>query len=84
MQFWQFCWSTVTECNWADVFVKLYNRNRLMYPKQMEMSRIAFEYFYDGINYPILLPHKHEEYTRKHDDRSYKHVFDGYRDAYLE
>ena len=84
MQFWQFCWSTVTECNWADVFVKLYNRNRLMYPKQMEMSRIAFEYFYDGINYPILLPHKYEEYTRKHDDRSYKHVFNGYRDAYLE
>lgn len=84
MQFWQFCWSTVTECNWADVFVKLYNRNRLMYPKQMEMSRIAFEYFYDGINYPILLPHKYEEYKRKHDDRSYKHVFNGYRDAYLE
>ena len=84
MQFWQFCWSTVTECNWADVFVRLYNRNRLMYPKQMEMSRIAFEYFYDGIYYTRLLPHNEEEYNRKYENRNYRIDFDDYRDADLE
>lgn len=84
MQFWQFCWSTVTECGRLDDFLELYNRNRLMYPDQMEMSRIAFEYFYDGINYPRLLPHNEEEYKQKYENRNYRSDFDDYRDVCLE
>ncbi len=53
-----------------------------MYPKQMEMSRIAFEYFYDGIYYPRLLPHNEEEYNRKYENRNYRSDFNDYRDAY--
>ena len=45
--------------------------SRLMYPKQMEMSRIAFEYFYDGIYHTRLLPHNKEEYKRKYENRNY-------------
>ena len=82
MQFWQFCWSTVTECDRFHHFEKLYHLNKQKYPEQMEISYTAFKYFYDGINYPILLPHNYEEYKQKYDNRNYKHVFNGYRDGY--
>ena len=78
MQFWQFCWSTVTECSRAEHFKELYNRNKNIYPELMEISRTAFEYFYDGINYPNLLPHKEEVYSRKFINRDYKLIYNDY------
>ena len=80
MEFWQFCWSTVTECGRAENFKKLYARNKRKYPEQMKMSRIAFQYFYDGINYPELFPYKDEEYNRKFENKDYKYNFDDYID----
>ncbi len=79
MEFWQFCWSTVTECNRAEHFEEFYNRNKDKYPKEMEISRVAFQHFYDGINYPALFPHKKEEYERKNYDKKYKYYFDDYK-----
>lgn len=78
IQFWQFCWSTVADCYRAEHFEELYNRNKEKYPIQMEMSRIAFENFYDGISYPCLLPHRREEYERKFNTKNYKYIFDDY------
>lgn len=79
MEFWQFCWSTVTECNRAEHFEEFYNRNKDKYPKEMEISRVAFQHFYDGINYPALFPYKKEEYERKNYDKKYKYYFDDYK-----
>ena len=81
MEFWQFCWSSTCECNRAEHFNEIYNRNKDKYPEEMEISRIAYEYFYEGINYPNLLPHKEEEYNRKYYNRNYKYNFDGYTDS---
>ena len=80
MEFWQFCWSTVTECNWKEVFWELYNRNKDAFPEQMEISRTAFNYFYNGINYPELLPHNEEEYGRRYEDKNFRYRFNGYMD----
>ena len=78
MQFWQFCWSSTSECNRAEDFNEIYIRNKDKYPEEMEISRTAFQYFYEGINYPNLLPHKEEEYHRKNYNRNYKYNFDDY------
>ena len=80
MQFWQFCWSSTCECNRAEDFNKIYNRNKEKYPEEMEISRIAYQHFYEGINYPNLLPHKEEEYNRKYYNKNYKYNFDDYTD----
>ena len=80
MEFWQFCWSSVTECNRAEHFNELYTRNKDKYPEEMEISRVAFQHFYDGINYPCLLPHKEEEYKRKNYDKKYKYYFNDYKE----
>ncbi len=79
MQFWEFCWSTVTECNREEHFKDLYSRNKDKFPVELEISRIAFEYFYDGINYPALFPHKREEYERKFNNRNFRYNFNDYR-----
>ena len=81
MEFWQFCWSTVTECSRAEAFNEIYNRMRNRFPREMEISRNAFRYFYNGINYPTLLPHKEEEYQRKFIDSNHKKIFNGYLDS---
>ena len=81
MEFWQFCWSTVTECSRAEAFNEIYNRMRNRFPREMEISRNAFRYFYNGINYPTLLPHKEEEYQRKFIDCNHKKIFNGYLDS---
>lgn len=78
MQFWQFCWSTVTECDRIHDFENLYNRNKERYPEEMEISCTAFKYFYDGINYPELFPHKKEKYNHKRHDKKYEYNFDDY------
>ena len=78
MEFWQFCWSTVTECNREEDFEEFYNRNKEKYPKEMEISRVAFEHFYNGINYPILLPHEYDKYQHRQGYRNYKVKFDDY------
>lgn len=78
MQFWQFCWSTVTECDRIHDFENLYNRNKEKYPEEMEISCNAFQYFYDGINYPELFPHKKEKYNHKRHDKKYEYNFDDY------
>lgn len=78
MQFWQFCWSTVTECDRIHDFENLYNRNKEKYPEEMEISCTAFQYFYDGINYPELFPHKNEKYNHKRHDKKYEYNFDDY------
>ena len=78
MEFWQFCWSTVTECSRVAQFEELYNRNKEKYPEIMEASSIAFENFYDGINYPTLLPHKEEMYKREFINKNYNTIFDDY------
>ena len=80
MEFWQFCWSTVTECLRAEHFEELYKRNKEKYPDLMDVSRIAFEIFYDGINYPTLLPHQEEAYRRKFININYKSTFDDYEE----
>ena len=46
----------------------------------MKISRIAFHYFYEGINYPELFPYKNEEYNRKYENKNYKYNFDDYID----
>ena len=79
MEFWQFCWSSVTECAAAEHFNELYTRNKDKYPEEMEISRVAFQHFYDGINYPALFPHKKEQYERKNYDKKYKYYFDDYK-----
>ena len=81
MEFWQFCWSSTCECNRAEHFNKIYNRNKDKYPEEMEISRIAYQHFYEGINYPNLLPHKEEEHNRKYYNRNYKYNFDDYTDS---
>lgn len=78
MQFWQFCWSTVTECLREEHFKELYNRNKEKYPELMNVSRIAFDFFYDGINYPTLLPHKEYEYRKIFHGINSEFMFDGY------
>lgn len=78
MEFWQFCWSSVTECCRADDFKKLYNRNKKSFPEEMKISRIAFHYFYEGINYPTLFPAKKEAYSRKYDGGSYEYLYNDY------
>ncbi len=84
MEFWQFCWSTVTECNRIHNFEELYRLNKQKYPEQMEISSTAFKYFYDGINYPTLLPHKEQEYKHKFIDRNHKKIFKGYLDSSVQ
>lgn len=79
MQFWEFCWSTVTECNREEHFKELYKKNKDKHPEEMDISRMAFEYFYDGINYPALFPHKREEYERKFNDRNFRYNFNDYK-----
>ena len=79
MEFWQFCWSSVTECNWEEHFKTLYKRNKKVFPQLMETSRVAFEYFYNGINYPDHFPHKTESHQRKPYDKCYKTCFDDYK-----
>ena len=79
MEFWQFCWSSVTECNWEEHFKTLYKRNKKAFPQLMETSRVAFEYFYNGINYPDHFPHKTESHQRKLYDKCYKTCFDDYK-----
>ena len=81
MEFWQFCWSSTCECNRAEHFNKIYNRNKDKYPEEMEISRIAYQHFYEGINYHNLLPHKEEEHNRKYYNRNYKYNFDDYTDS---
>ena len=49
----------------------------------MEISRIAYQHFYKGINYPNLLPHK-EEYNRKNYNKNYKYNFDDYTNFCIE
>ena len=49
---------------------------------EMEISRIAYQHFYESINYPNLLPHKEEEHNRKYYNRIYKYNFDDYSDEY--
>ena len=45
----------------------------------MEISRIAYQHFYEGINYPNLLPHKEEEeHNRKYYNKNYKYNFNDY------
>ena len=44
MEFWQFCWSTVTECNREEDFEEFYNRNKEKYLK-------VLSYQYDGDSY---------------------------------
>ncbi len=44
----------------------------------MEASSIAFENFYDGINYPTLLPHREEMYKREFINKNYNTFFDDY------
>lgn len=79
MQFWQFCWSSTWECNRAEDFNKIHNRNKDKYPEEMEISRIAYQHFYEGINYPNLLPHKEEEeHNRKYYNKNYKYNFNDY------
>ena len=80
MQFWQFCWSSTWECNRAEDFNKIHTRNKDKDPEEMEISRIAFQHFYEGISYPNLLPHKEEEYNRKYYNKNYKYNFDDYTD----
>ncbi len=46
--------------------------------EEMEISRTVFQYFYDGINYPALFPHKKEQYERKY-NREYIYNFDDYK-----
>ena len=81
MEFWQFCWSTVTDNNRAGDFKELYNRNKKKFPEQMKISLIAFQYFYDGINYPSLFPYKNEEYNRNFENRNYNYIYDDYIDS---
>ena len=81
MEFWHFCWSTVTECNRAENFKELYVRNKRKYPEQMKISLIAFQYFYDGINYPELFPYKKEEYYKKFENSGYRYIFNDYIDS---
>ena len=81
MEFWQFCWSTVTECNRAENFKELYVRNKRKYPEQMKISLIAFQYFYDGINYPELFPYKKEKYYKKFENSGYRYIFNDYIDS---
>lgn len=80
MEFWQFCWSSTTECNWTEHFSRIYIRNKDKYPEEMEISRIAFQFFYNGINFPTLFPHKEEEYERKYNNKNYKQIFNDYTD----
>ena len=67
--------------NPPEAFNEIYNRMRNRFPREMEISRNAFRYFYNGINYPTLLPHKEEEYQRKFIDSNHKKIFNDYLDC---
>ena len=52
MQFWQFYWSTIlTEKRLEDEYRRFLALNAATYPKEMKIMSIAFEYFYDGVNF---------------------------------
>lgn len=51
MQFWQFYWSSAsTSKDMEEEYHRLFQLNACVCPRQTEIMRIAFEYFYDGVN----------------------------------
>lgn len=51
MLFWQFYWSNSVESEEVeDEFNRFYKMNINTYPKQMEIMKVAYTYFYNGVN----------------------------------
>lgn len=51
MQFWQFYWSNPVKSKQIETeYNRLLKLNVDSYPKEMKAMKIAFEYFYDGVN----------------------------------
>lgn len=51
MLFWQFYWSNPVKSKpFETEFNDFLKKNSSVYPKEMEMMKIAFDYFYDGVN----------------------------------
>lgn len=53
MQFWQFYWSNIALSKTIEnEFDALYKYSQQKYPTQAPIMKIAFDYFYNGVNYP--------------------------------
>ena len=51
MRFWQFYWSSIVPNKKSeDEYARLYERNSREYPEEMNIMKIAFEYFHNGVN----------------------------------
>ena len=51
MRFWQFYWSSIVPNKKSeDEYARLYERNSGEYPEEMNIMKIAFEYFHNGVN----------------------------------
>ena len=51
MRFWQFYWSSIVPNKESeDEYARLYERNSREYPEEMNIMKIAFEYFHNGVN----------------------------------
>lgn len=51
MQFWQFYWSNIVKSDKLETeYRRLHQLNADKYPEQMEIMKIAFQCFYDGVN----------------------------------
>ena len=51
MRFWQFYWSSIVPHKKSeDEYARLYERNSREYPEEMNIMKIAFEYFHNGVN----------------------------------
>ena len=51
MRFWQFYWSSIVPNKKSeDEYARLYERNFGEYPEEMNIMKIAFEYFHNGVN----------------------------------
>lgn len=51
MQFWQFYWSSILPTKqYKEEFGYLYKLNHDVYPQESEIMKVAFNYFYDGVN----------------------------------
>ena len=52
MQFWQFYWSNVVKSKDLEIeYNSLQKLNSEAYPDEMKIMKIAYDYFYDGINF---------------------------------
>jgi hypothetical protein len=52
-----FYWSSTDETAWREEVINIKNKYKKQYPQEIRIMQLAFEFFENGIDYPLLLPH---------------------------